>query len=188
MRLAPLRPSSRWLPALLTSTCLLAAACGDDKDPIVEPPEDALFSFEVTSIEASEVTRTIGVAVLRSRSTDGVDTVYVRIAPGTATPAEDYVDATRMAVFAEGDTRKEISLVLFQDETDEEGETLSLELFNPSSGIVDEDRASVDVVLTDLVPDFLLPDVNSASPLSGQDVSPRQFAQKISAWYFGHAT
>lgn len=38
------------------------------------------------------------------------------------------------------------------------------------------------------VPDFSLADVNPNSPTTGQAVSPRQQAGKISAWYFGHAT
>ena len=38
------------------------------------------------------------------------------------------------------------------------------------------------------VTDFALTDLNAASPLAGQPVSPHQFTGKISAWYFGHAT
>lgn len=38
-----------------------------------------------------------------------------------------------------------------------------------------------------LVPDFLLVDVNTASPTSGQDVSPRDYQGDISVWYFGDA-
>jgi len=40
----------------------------------------------------------------------------------------------------------------------------------------------------DPMPDFALRDVNPASSTSGQDVSPRQYLQQVSAWYFGHAT
>jgi hypothetical protein len=39
-----------------------------------------------------------------------------------------------------------------------------------------------------LVPDFLLPDVNTNSSTFGADVSPRDYLGRISAWYFGHAT
>ena len=38
------------------------------------------------------------------------------------------------------------------------------------------------------VPDFSLPDVNPNSLTHDQMVSPRQFAGKISGFYFGHAT
>jgi len=38
------------------------------------------------------------------------------------------------------------------------------------------------------VPDFSLLNVNPASPLANQQVSPRQLEGKISAWYFAHST
>ncbi|NUO48314.1 MAG: hypothetical protein HOV80_05605, partial [Polyangiaceae bacterium] len=40
----------------------------------------------------------------------------------------------------------------------------------------------------DLAPDFSLLDVNPASSTSGQPVSPRDYLQRVSGWYFGHAT
>lgn len=36
--------------------------------------------------------------------------------------------------------------------------------------------------------DFSLPDVNAASPTGGQNVSPRDFQGRVSAWYFGHSS
>lgn len=41
---------------------------------------------------------------------------------------------------------------------------------------------------TDPAPDFSIQDVNPNSKRSGQMVSPRDYLQSISAWYFGHAT
>lgn len=38
------------------------------------------------------------------------------------------------------------------------------------------------------VTEFVLVDVNPSSATGGQPVSPRDFLQKVSAWYFGHAT
>ena len=45
---------------------------------------------------------------------------------------------------------------------------------------------NVDVGL--VAPDFLLEDVNAASPTTAEDVSPRDYLGKVSAYYFGHAT
>ena len=39
-----------------------------------------------------------------------------------------------------------------------------------------------------VVPDFSLLDVNENSATHNQQVSPRQYEEKISAWYFGHST
>lgn len=38
------------------------------------------------------------------------------------------------------------------------------------------------------VPDFSLADVNPTSATFEQSVSPRDYLQKVSAWYFGHST
>lgn len=39
-----------------------------------------------------------------------------------------------------------------------------------------------------VVPDFSLPDVNSTSATYGMSVSPRDYLEQVSGWYFGHAT
>ncbi|MFN0151687.1 MAG: hypothetical protein ACKVU1_13365 [bacterium] len=38
------------------------------------------------------------------------------------------------------------------------------------------------------VPDFAIVDVNPNSSTANQSVSPRNYVDKVSAWYFGHAT
>ncbi len=45
-----------------------------------------------------------------------------------------------------------------------------------------------EIVLGEVVPDFTITDVNATSATLGTGVSPRQHLQKVSAWYFGHAT
>ena len=37
-------------------------------------------------------------------------------------------------------------------------------------------------------PQLLLPDVNPVSPRHEEAVSPRDYLEQVSAWYFGHAT
>lgn len=37
-------------------------------------------------------------------------------------------------------------------------------------------------------PDFHALDQNPASPRAGQTVSPRDYLERVSGWYFGHAT
>ena len=37
-------------------------------------------------------------------------------------------------------------------------------------------------------PDFQLEDVNASSATAGQQVSPRDYLEKVSGWYFGHST
>lgn len=37
-------------------------------------------------------------------------------------------------------------------------------------------------------PEFSLADVNATSASFGEQVSPSQYLDRVSAWYFGHAT
>lgn len=41
---------------------------------------------------------------------------------------------------------------------------------------------------TGALPDFALVDVNPTSARSGQTISPRDYLDQVSAWYFGHST
>jgi hypothetical protein len=41
---------------------------------------------------------------------------------------------------------------------------------------------------SELVPDFSLTDVNPASARAGQAVGPRDYAGKVTGWYFGHSS
>ena len=55
------------------------------------------------------------------------------------------------------------------------------------AGCGDDDPAAP-VAPAGIVPDFALKDVNSTSATYDADVSPRDYLQQVSAWYFGHAT
>jgi hypothetical protein len=37
------------------------------------------------------------------------------------------------------------------------------------------------------MPDFTLTDVNAGSPTANQGVSPRDYLEQVSGWYFGNA-
>lgn len=41
---------------------------------------------------------------------------------------------------------------------------------------------------SEAMPDFALTDLNPASARSGEIISPRDYLDQASAWYFGHAT
>jgi hypothetical protein len=56
-------------------------------------------------------------------------------------------------------------------------------------GCSDDDPAAPgDPLSGEAAPNFALLDVNETSPTFEQGVSPRDYLQKVSAWYFGHAT
>ncbi|MCB1182822.1 hypothetical protein KDM41_05265 [bacterium] len=55
-----------------------------------------------------------------------------------------------------------------------------------SVGCKDDPAAPRD--LSGALPDFSLLDVNPTSATSAAAVSPRDYLDEVSAWYFGHAT
>ncbi len=58
-----------------------------------------------------------------------------------------------------------------------------------NDGSYDSEPSTASVYLSaGPVSDFSLEDVNATSPRFGQAVSPRDYLQKVSGWYFGHAT
>ncbi len=40
----------------------------------------------------------------------------------------------------------------------------------------------------EMAPDFALVDVNETSSTYNRSISPRDYLQQVSGWYFGHAT
>lgn len=64
----------------------------------------------------------------------------------------------------------------------------SSSMSSTSNGTGGSGGAPYMLAVGDLVPDFSLIDVNPASPTSNQPVSPRDYLQRVSGWYFGHAT
>jgi hypothetical protein len=58
-----------------------------------------------------------------------------------------------------------------------------------NDGIADGPPGEDSVLLTTgPMSDFALVDVNATSPTTGTAVSPRDYLEKVSGWYFGHAT
>lgn len=66
---------------------------------------------------------------------------------------------------------------------------LALLLVAAAGGCSDDDPAGPGgPAAGEPAPDFALPDVNPTSGTYQQQVSPRDHLEKVSAWYFGHAT
>lgn len=66
----------------------------------------------------------------------------------------------------------------------ESGETASPDT-NAETGDTSADTATPEPVM---VADFSLTDINPGSPRCGEVVSPRDYLEQVSGWYFTHAT
>lgn len=63
-----------------------------------------------------------------------------------------------------------------------------LEMRAMLDGAAGEDGAYTRLADTQPAPNFQLLDANPNSPRAAQSVSPRDYVDKISAWYFIHST
>ncbi len=93
------------------------------------------------------------------------------------TESGDNTDSRAHSADSQADSRGDSATESSVDSpTDDSGRTDS----QPDSG--------VDSGVQDLAPDFLLADVNSVSARYGELISPRDYLQQVSGWYFIHST
>ena len=96
--------------------------------------------FSQAAYEVTEGTATATITVNRTGGAASGVTVQYRVVPGnpgTATGGGvDYTLATGMLTFGAGDTSKTFTVSIVNDAIIEPDETVNLELFNPSSGLV----------------------------------------------------
>lgn len=90
------------------------------------------FKFSVETLTPLESTPKASVSVTRVGSTAGDVTVQYETVNGTATGGEDFTVTSGTLSFKSGETSKNITVNLKEDETDEDDETFTIRLKNPS--------------------------------------------------------
>ena len=110
------------------------------------------------SVADAEVEEAGGAAlaftVTLSRALDEVVTVAYATSDGTATAGSDYTAASGTLTFAAGDTTRTVSVAVLDDAHDEDDETVTFALSNPSPSRVKlaDAKASGTITNTDLMP------------------------------------
>ena len=74
--------------------------------------------------------------VLRDKGTYGRVTVFIYSQPIEARRGGDYSFTDQPLVFQDGESRKEVTIQIFEDNTPEDDESLELILNNPQGGLV----------------------------------------------------
>ncbi|WP_299458519.1 Calx-beta domain-containing protein [uncultured Microscilla sp.] len=117
------------------------------------PPK---FNFATSTSVFAEDAGTVSVRISRTGSTAGVASVdyRLRVSGGAGTSAEgtDYTFTAGTANFADGVAFVDISVNLLTDGTDEDDETLILELHNPSVGTNLQTPIEHTITITDIDP------------------------------------
>ena len=91
-------------------------------------------------------------AVTLDRAPSGTVTVDYATSDGTATAGEDYTAASGTLSFAAGETLKTVSVSVLDDSHDDDGETLTLRLSNPSGAHLADGEALGTIRNTDPMP------------------------------------
>ena len=114
-----------------------------------DPNYHHLVLPDVVAVEADDDAGSLALSVLDAQATEGVDvtldftvrlhgaaasevTVDYRTADGTATAGLDYTETSGMLTFARDETEKTVSVLIIDDDVEDDGETFTLVLSNAS--------------------------------------------------------
>lgn len=117
------------------------------------PPK---FNFATSTSSFAEDAGTVNIRISRTGSTTGAASVDYRLrvsgGSGTATITSDYNFTAGTASFADGQAFVDIPVTMLMDGTDEDPETIVLELHNPSAGTNLQNPTEHTITITDIDP------------------------------------
>ncbi len=113
--------------------------------------------FTSAAFGATEKSGAVTINVTRTLGTAAAATVDFNTADGTASNGEDYVHVSGTLHFAPGETTKSFIVPVLDDALDEDEESVTLRLSNPTGGITlgARNTASLDIADDDEPPQFL---------------------------------
>ena len=113
----------------------------------------AMAALSVADAETTEgAGATLEFAVTLSRAASAAVTVGYATADGTAVAGTDYTSASGTLTFDPGETSRTVSVTVLDDTVDDDGETLTLTLSNPSGARLDDAEATGTINNADPVP------------------------------------
>ena len=120
------------------------------RGPFSEVVRVAGPSLSVSDASATEGTDTaLAFTVTLDRASSGTVSVDYATVDGTATAGADYTQASGTLVFAPGETRKTVEVPILDDTVEDDGETLSLVLSNPSGAVLRDAEATGTIMNTE---------------------------------------
>ncbi len=133
-----------------------AAVCTSDGRALSNAPAATIQgppSLAVADAEANEgPNAALAFAVTLSRAASGTVAVDYATSDVTATAGDDYTATSGTLTFAAGETSKTVSVPVLDDAHDDDGETLTLTLSNPSGAFISDATATGTIHNEDLMP------------------------------------
>ena len=132
------------------------AICTAADRPLSNANAATVRAMAVLSVADAETTEgagaTLEFAVTLSRAASAAVTVGYATADGTAVAGTDYTSASGTLTFDPGETSRTVSVTVLDDTVDDDGETLTLTLSNPSGARLDDAEATGTINNADPVP------------------------------------
>ncbi len=136
------------------------AICTDDDRPLSHSLSATVAGPVGISVDDARVEEDDGAvlsfAVTLSRAASGALTVDYATSDGSAQAGADYTAASGTLTFQAGESSKTIEVAVLDDSHDDDGETLTLTLSNPSSGRLTDGKATGTIENRDPLPRALL--------------------------------
>ncbi len=115
-------------------------------DEIAQPGE---FIFNPAAVSVSESAGTVSLTIVRQNGDEDTVTVDYTVNPGTALPGEDYINpGTQTVTFNPGETSKQITITIINDQIFENDETFTVTLSNATNGASIGSPATATVTIT----------------------------------------
>ncbi|TQV82963.1 Calx-beta domain-containing protein [Aliikangiella coralliicola] len=111
--------------------------------------EPGTFFFSRVDYSVGEGDGTLDVTILRSFGATGEVTVDLNSSDGTAVAGADYNMVSETVTFAEGVKSQVVTVTVLEDQEQEQNETFSLQLSNPTNGALLGSPATVTTTISD---------------------------------------
>ncbi len=120
------------------------------RQTIIITDNDEGFFLPVTAVSVNENGGSLQIAVARSGASNGAASVDLATADGTAVAGSDYVAASGTLTWAAGDASdKTIEIAITDDQIDENNESFTVSLSNPTGGLALAANSTASVTIAD---------------------------------------
>ena len=157
-----------------------------DDDGTAPPPPPGLPTLNIEDATVEEG-GTAAFEVTLSPASDQTVTVAYATADGTAVEASDYTAASGTLEFAPGEVMMTISVPTLEDDIEEETETFTVTLSNPSGATIEDGAATGTIIDDDAPPPPPLPTLAIADAAAGEG-DPAEFTVTLTGTRTGNVT
>ena len=154
---------------------------GDDGGGTTTPPQLSIGDASVEEGETAQFTVTL------SQAANGAVTVEFQTNDGTAVAGDDYTGTSGTLTFTPTENSKTISVPTVEDTTDEETETFTVTLSNPSGATIQDGTATGTITDDDEPPPPPLPTL-AIEDAEAEEGDPAEFTVTLSGTRTGNVT